>query len=233
MIPEVIFFDKDGTLIDFDAFWISVSRHAVGDVLMRYSSLPHEDKIEEILSALGVKDGKTDIDGILCKGTYEQIAEVVYKFLQKPSGDFEKIKTAVLNAYNENMDKGCVRGACDNIAEVLAELKNKGIRLCVVTTDNPQITAECLEKLGVADLFECVYTDDGKIPPKPDSACIDDYCAKTGISRDKMLMVGDTITDVKFARNAGIRVICVGGGDLPADACVPDISYIIDGYEVL
>lgn len=244
MIPEVIFFDKDGTLIDFDAFWVEVSKSAIGEVLLNFKvtdcEKPKSD-IEYILSKIGVKDGKTDIDGILCKGTYGQIAEVICDYLMDSGGsaDFDSVKEAVLKAYNNNMDKGRVVAACKNIREVLLNIKNKGIKICVVTTDNPEITNCCLEKLNIADLFEKVYTDDGVIKPKPDSDCIDSFCGETGIYKEKILMVGDTMTDIKFARNSGIPVICVGNEsnrrklkDL-ADATVSDISYALSAAEEL
>jgi len=74
---EAIIFDKDGTLLDFDAFWVKVSVHAISDIKKRFG---REDiKTEEFLAALGVKNGTTDIDSILCKGTYEEMGEVVHK----------------------------------------------------------------------------------------------------------------------------------------------------------
>lgn len=245
MLPEVIFFDKDGTLIDFDAFWVSVTRYVLNEILNKYSLDVSEDSINKdidtLLQRLGVVDGKTDIDGILCKGTYKQISEIVFEFL-KDKGiepEFEKLNSEILSSFNQNSKKGCVLSVCDNIRSVLINLKNKGIKLCVVTTDNPEITDMCLDKLGILDLFDAVYTDDGIIPPKPDKASVEDYCGKTGISNEKMLMVGDTLTDVKFARNAGIKVVCVGREENRkkleeyADASIPDISFLSDTAEVL
>lgn len=245
MLPEVIFFDKDGTLIDFDVFWVSVSRYVLNEILNQYN-LDESDNcidkdIEILLGRLGVVDGKTDIDGILCKGTYKQISEIVFEFLKDKGieSDFDELNAEILSSFNQNSKKGSVLPVCEDIRNVLINLKNKGIKLCVVTTDNPEITDMCLDKLGILDLFDAVYTDDGVIKTKPDKAAIEDYCSKTGTGIDKILMVGDTFTDIKFARNAGIKVVCVGRDENRkrleeyADASIPDISFLSDTAEVL
>ena len=71
MRVDGIIFDKDGTLMSFDAFWVSLSVKALEDVLgelgMDHGLLP------EILTAFGVRDGVTDINGVRCKGTYAEM----------------------------------------------------------------------------------------------------------------------------------------------------------------
>lgn len=239
MASEVIAFDKDGTLIDFDSFWISISVMAIRDVLKIFGA--ERLDVDEILASLGVKDGKTDIDGILCHGTYAQIGEKIGGFLRSAgcTEPREEIVAAVIEAYNENMESGEVKPTCENIREVLLKLKNGGRRLIVVTTDNLEITSMCLEKLDIKDLFDKIYTDDGKTPVKPNPQCIFDYCQGEGIDKDKVIMVGDTMTDVNFAKNAGIRIISVAADEenrkrlAPyADAVIPDISHIFEIAEV-
>ena len=118
---------------------------------------------------------------------------------------------------------------------MLEKLKNDGIKLAVVTTDDLQITHKCLEKLGIEDLFEKIYTDDGINPIKPNPGCALDFLNEFRIPPQKALMVGDTMTDIRFARNAGISVIGVGETAnsrerlIPyADAVIPDISHLFN-----
>ena len=54
-----------------------------------------------------------------------------------------------------------------------------------------------------------------------------------GIDKENIVMVGDTMTDVNFAKNAGITVIGVGSCEKnrerllgKADFVIPDISHI-------
>ena len=235
---KAIIFDKDGTLIDFDSFWITVSVNAINHILRKLNR--KDIPLEEILISIGVKDGVTDIDGLLCKGTYEQIAVAINDILKKYECNIseDEIIQMVLDAYNLNADSGEVKATCANIKQVLTDLKNKGISLAVVTTDNPEITHKCLEKLEIELLFDKIYTDDKIHPVKPDPYCALDFCKLTGAGKDEIIMVGDTMTDVRFARNAGICVVGVGETEEKrsrlcdhADAVFPDISYIFEYIE--
>lgn len=234
MNKEVIIFDKDGTLLDFDAFWISVSEKAI---LSLFESFDIADiPVSEALAAIGVENGSCDIDGVLCKGTYEEIGVAVWEVIKKYG--YDKIKEETVEklnaAYCESFSSGVVKPICDNIRDVLKELKDDGKTLLVVTTDNREITDKCLRELGIDDLFEKVFTDDGITPVKPDPKCILDFCSERGIPLLNVCMVGDTMTDIRFARNAGISVISVGSEENLkrlsrfADAAVLDISFVAE-----
>ena len=238
MDVRAIIFDKDGTLIKFDSFWVEVSRCAVRDILRQ---LNRDDiPMSRLLGALGISGDTADIDGLLCKGTYEQIALAIGEILREfgvDISDTDIIKMTV-SAYNDNADSGKIEPTCKNIRGVLEKLKSGDRKLAVVTTDDFQITHKCLEKLGIEDLFEKIYTDDGINPIKPNPGCALEFLSKFRIPAEKAVMVGDTMTDIRFARNAGISVIGVGETAnsrerlMPyADAVIPDISYLFDVIE--
>ncbi|MGM9624114.1 MAG: HAD family hydrolase [Eubacteriales bacterium] len=233
MHADLIIFDKDGTLMDFDAYWVTVSRKAIAGLLSRMGRT--DIPMETILSALGVKNGRTDIDGVLCKGTYEQMGRIVYDVLTEYRCDVTCGDTvqAVIDAYRGSADAGEIKPACDNIAEVLTTLKGRNKTLMVATTDSPEMTHHCLCRLGIWELFDGIYTDDGTMPPKPDPFLVSEIGRTTGIPKERMVMVGDTMTDIRFAENAGISVIGVAADPENAkrlspyaDAVVPDISYL-------
>ena len=209
MKAEAIIFDKDGTLIDFDAFWVAVSQKALGIVLEKFN-MPGSLG-EEILRAFGVRNGVTSINGILCKGTYEQMGEIVYDTFHRQGCecDCAEVTDAVIEAYNESADAGEVKPTSLALAEVLSELKRKNKKLAVVTTDNEIITRKCLSALGIEHLFDKIYTDDGVSPTKPDPFCALDFCKLYGIEPQNAAMVGDTLTDVRFADNAGMSMVAL------------------------
>ncbi|MBQ7348718.1 MAG: HAD-IA family hydrolase, partial [Clostridia bacterium] len=111
--------------------------------------------------------------------------------------------------------------------------KEKGIKLAVVTADDAFTTEKCLKALGIDDMFDVVYTDDGTHPNKPDPYCIEDFCAKYGLSKGQVVMVGDSLTDVNFAKNGGVKFVGVAKGEkntaflsAHADTVLPDISHL-------
>lgn len=235
MKVEAIIFDKDGTLLDFDAFWLAVSDGAINEILKEVNrqDIPNE----KILSALGVKNNITDINGVLCRGTYSQMAQEIYNVLIKHGCDctLNEIEKMTIDAYHRNSDKGIVKATCDNICDVLTELKDMGLKLAVVTTDDPFVTQKCLQLLNIDKFFDVVYTDDGKLPTKPDPYCIHDLCKRYGMTTSQVIMVGDTMTDMNFAKNGGIKAIGVAKNENNkailknhAYTVIPDISYIFD-----
>ena len=235
MKADAIIFDKDGTLLDFDSFWVAVSRKAVQDIL---TELGRTDiPVCEFLAAFGVHDGVTDMDSVLCKGTYEQLGQIIHRILAGHGCHIscdEAVKRTI-NAFNANADAGEIKPTCPDLAEVLTTLKKQNIKLAVVTTDNEEITRRCLKKLGIENLFDKIYTDDGKTPTKPDPCCAMDFSNVTGVKKEQMIMVGDTMTDVSFARNSGIAVIGVAKTDRNrsalapyADAVISEMSELLD-----
>ena len=226
---KAILFDKDGTLMEHDIFWIDVSVCAAKKLL---SGLGREDiPVSEILEAIGVHGDTADKNGLLCKGTYAQIGEAVHGVLTNHGVRIsaEEATRLTLKAYENSAGEGKVVPICENLRGVLESLKNLGIKLAVVTVDTPSITHRCLEKLGIDDLFVKIYADDGILAPKPDPACARDFSARFGIPPENMLMVGDTMTDINFAKNAGIFSAAVGGDEEvshSASAALSDISQI-------
>ena len=116
MKKKAILFDKDGTLLAFDAFWLAVTEYAVDDILARLG-MEHVSR-EVVLEAFGVVDGVVDITGVLCHGTYKQMGEALHASLA-PLGctaDSDAVTTAVTEAYRANKHHGRVEGDCENIA---------------------------------------------------------------------------------------------------------------------
>lgn len=209
MKAELIIFDKDGTLIDFDAFWVSISEKAIEYVLRE---IGREDiPVAEILSAIGVENGVTDIDGALCCGTYMEIAELIYKTIASRgcTASRERVVQLAIDGYNICANEGRIVPTSDTVVDYLKELKKSGIKLALVTTDNPYITEICLKTLGVYELFDRIYPDDGMHPTKPDPYYANELMREFSVSSENMIMVGDTMTDVRFAKNAGIMAVCI------------------------
>ncbi len=197
-----ILFDKDGTLLDYNAFWIPVAVNGV-----RLLCGDDSKAADAVLDAIGAYKG---ISGVLCGGTYAEITDAINKALADGGFGIGGFTVAeVERSYEDSIDAGVIIPVCDDLRGVLCRLRERGIVLAMVTSDNREMTATCLERLGISDCFDRVYTTDGENPSKPDPYYIEKFCGEFGFGRDEVVMVGDTGTDMKFARNGGIRSIGV------------------------
>lgn len=235
MKTKAVIFDKDGTLMDFECFWVTVSRYAIANILKKCGI--NNVSADEILPCLDVKNGIANINGILAQSPYTVMGAAIHKDLQKYGCNFsiEEITQMTIDSYHANIDKGIVSAGCDNITEVISKLKMMGLKLAVITTDDPFDTKMCLEKLGIIDYFDEIYTDDGVLPPKPNPYCINLFCEKYSLKKDEVIMVGDTLNDVRFAENGGVGFVgvakCETNKDVLTNYCnnvIYDISCVFE-----
>lgn len=210
-----IIFDKDGTLMDYKTFWIPAAKSAVEYVLRETGA--DISLAEKMLDAIGMNDG---ILGILCYGTYGEMAEMFLRVLKKAGVKIElkELTELTRRAFIYGSERGKIVPACDDLPQMLADFKRSGMFLAVATTDGPTITEKCLKKLGIYEYFDKIYADDGVHPPKPNAYYISDLCADTGLRPDELVMVGDTETDTEFAENGSVK--CIGVAKDAADKAI-------------
>lgn len=222
---KAVIFDKDGTLMQFEPFWSAVAQCAISLLAKDLKIVQYKEALE---NSIGFKDGKADKGGILCAGTYGEMAQAFNSVLSGCKSLVRVTEEQVALQFERNAGAGKILPVCDNLSDVLDGLKKRGVLLFLATTDNPYVTDICLKGLGIADKFERIYTDDGKYPPKPNPKIIFEILKDYGLNADDVIMVGDTMTDVAFAENGGIKSVCVGEGEArtKADFAIKDVSYL-------
>lgn len=233
MSVRAVIFDKDGTVLDFDAFWLPVAVTATEVIMSKLGVI--DVPSAKILESMGVVDGIASIKGSLCFGTYRDMAEDMNSVLKKYgySFDIDELTNLTVDAYHSSVSAGEIKPTCPNIEEVMQYLKSKDIKIVLVTSDGPAVTNECLRGLGIDKYFDIVFTDDGTHPNKPDPFMINKLCEDYGFEKDEVVMVGDTLSDMNFAINGGIRSVGLAKSEEnkailkeKTDTVVPDISYL-------
>lgn len=92
---------------------------------------------------------------------------------------------------------------------LLSELKKKGCRLALFTGKGTHTTAITLDECGIKQYFDLVVTGNDVVNHKPSAEGIKKVLAHFGAERMDVLMVGDSVADIKAAREAGVMVAAV------------------------
>ena len=94
------------------------------------------------------------------------------------------------------------------IKEVLLELKKRGFKLGIITSNSRENVLGALEKNGLQDTFTFIYSGStfGK------HKVINKWLRIENIHTEKVVYVGDEIRDIDAAKKTGIKVIAVGWG---------------------
>ncbi len=213
--PQAVAFDKDGTLLSYYSFWYPVITGVLNAVFNEYSA-PRE-VFDEIMRVSGVSDGKTDINGALVSTTHENFSDNVIRIIAE-SGikvDREKAKEVYYKALKESLPHGEILPLCESQTSDLVQLKEMGVKLFLITNDIRKPTEHCLKKLKILGLFDEIITaEEWGAKPNPDSMKY--LVNKYGFSKDRVYMVGDTITDMKYANAA--EVVGIGFADSEKNA---------------
>lgn len=102
--------------------------------------------------------------------------------------------------------------AYPGMRETLAELRKQGIKLVCVTNKPVVATGKTLDKAFGPDYFDYVVCDDGVIPKKPDPTGCYKAMEAMQVSKDEVIYLGDTKTDMVTAKNAGFLAVgCLYG----------------------
>jgi len=119
------------------------------------------------------------------------------------------------------------------VIDALDALAGRGCRFAVCTNKLERLSVLLLEELKIADRFEAICGQDTFGIQKPDPEVLRRTIAAAGGSPHRAIMIGDSATDIRTARAAGIPVIAVdfGYSERPVSEFAPD--HIISHFEQL
>lgn len=119
------------------------------------------------------------------------------------------------------------------VLAALDRLDSAGYAAAICTNKLEKTSYMLLEALEVADRFRAVCGQDTFAFYKPDGRTLPAVAVRAGGRVERAVMVGDSVTDIAAAKNAGVPVIAVDFGytDTPVAALGPD--RIISHYDAL
>lgn len=140
-------------------------------------------------------------------------------------GDEEAVLGDFLEHYRTHLV--VATGPYPGIPEVLEAVRARGLRQAVLTNKPIEHTEGILSALGLRGLFEAVVGGDSLPTRKPDPEGARTILAGWDLEPETAVMIGDSDTDTRTARAAGLWSLGVAYGIAPAsladprpDACV-------------
>lgn len=118
--------------------------------------------------------------------------------------------------------------------DCLERLRASGTRIGICSNKPEDLCHKLVSDLGVSDYFDVILGSGSGLPRKPDPAPLLEAIARLGSLPEAALYVGDSETDVKTARAAGVDVVLVSYGytacparDLGADEVYDSLADIV------
>ena len=100
----------------------------------------------------------------------------------------------------------------DGIPELLTELRQRGIKIAVLSNKPHERTVENIEAVFGRGYFDSVAGEQPGIPKKPDPAGVWKILERFGAKPEEALYFGDTNTDMKTGLGAGLHTVGVTWG---------------------
>lgn len=205
---RAVVFDLDGTLIDS-----APDLHAAANVLLADRGRP-KLSLAEITLMIG--------DGM------PKLIERAFAATggAPVPGEMPHLTERFLAAYRDPQ-RTHLTTVYPDVAETLAALHGRGLRLAVCTNKIESAAVEVLRDLGLAARLDAIVGSDTVPARKPDPAHIVAALDRIGARPADAVMVGDGPNDIAAGRAAGLPVVLVGYGysrtpvaDLGADAVI-------------
>ena len=131
-----------------------------------------------------------------------------------PSGTPEQVIADTLADFQAYYDlhKNDKTAPYPGISELLKALKARGVKLCVLSNKQHDLSVAIVRHHFGADAFDLIQGQSDRFPTKPDPTSCLFIMEQLGIPAQSILYVGDSNVDMQTARNAGLTACGVSWG---------------------
>jgi pyrophosphatase PpaX len=178
---KAVLFDLDGTLINTNRLIIESFKHAFK------THLNMEMEEEKIVRFFG---------------------EPLVKSMNSVDPEKAEGLLTAFKSFNESKHDELAEHY-EGVVEAIKALKDKGIKLGIVTSKRRIMTERSLKLIKVYNDMDVIITPEDTDKHKPDGAPAILACEKLGVLPEEALMVGDSIYDVQCGKNAGNKTSIV------------------------
>ncbi len=229
-----ILFDKDGTLLDYAATWMPANRAAA------LATARGDTGLCERLLHIGGYDpesGRIAGNAVLAAGNTIEIAAAWHA--HAPGWDLNELVAEIDVIFQT---QGRAHAApVPGLARTLTQLKARGLKLGVATSDSVAGIEATLDSSGVLGHFDFFAGYDSGHGVKPEPGMVHAFCDELGLPTEQIAVVGDNLHDLAMGRAAGagllVGVLTGTGqrGDLEVLAdhvldSIADLESVLDRY---
>lgn len=229
---ELLIFDKDGTLIEFQHMWaewvdgLAAQLEAATDTPLR----------EGLYELLGVDPatGWIHAHGLMAATPMSRIREVVVAHVAEATNVGPvRAAEAVAGAWSAPDPVALAKPVTD-LPALLARLRPRVRLFAVATSDDRDPTERTLQALGIAGEMAALACADDGIPNKPAPDPVYAVCRLAGVPPERSAVVGDSPADLRMGRAAGVaRTIAVLTGVGDRALLEPLADVVLDSIEAL
>ena len=139
-----------------------------------------------------------------------------------PAADLERMFNDFIAYYAEHIADRTQ--PFPGVIEAMDALAARGCRLAVCTNKLERLSLLLLRQLGLAERFATICGQDTFGVQKPDPEILRRTIATAGGETRHAVMIGDSVTDIRTARAAGVPIIAVdfGYSERPISEFAPD-----------
>ncbi len=209
-----VVFDLDGTLADTSADLIAAANAC-------FIGLGEDAQLDPVTDALTAFGGGRAMLRLGFGRLKQEVSE----------GDIDAQYPVLLGHYEQYIDTHTT--LYDGVIDALDELARRGYLLGVCTNKPEWLAQELLTRLGVRDRFLAMLGADTLPVRKPDPVHLWTTIEQMGGTRDKAVLIGDTITDRMAAKNADVPCVLVSFGPEGDAVNRMEPSALLDHYSQL
>lgn len=196
-----ILFDKDGTLVDFNATWLEPYQQACRYVA-EIAGIP---EIQPDLMRKGgyqQNSGTWASDSLLTSDSNDQILA----FFEREAGC--RLSSSQVSRIRQFFSHDRLRlvPAVENLNELLERFRSQGIVMGVATMDDEANARGMLEQAGILSFFDFICGADSGYGVKPDPGMVYAFCRECELMSGEVCMVGDSPKDLMMGNNAGVAL---------------------------
>jgi len=202
---KAVIFDMDGVIIDSEPFWQRAEF--------------------EVFSSLGVSLNAEHTD-ITKTMTTAEVTKFWYEKFPWKSKSLDEAEEMVIARVMELIEE--VGAEISGIEPFIKKLKSNGFKIGLATNSPYKIIPVVLEKAGIAEYFDSIFSAEFVEFGKPDPAIYLLTSKKLGIDPENCIVIEDSYSGMMAAKKAGMKVVAFTNGNQDVNLSLAD--YKIESF---